>query len=146
MLTYGERRFINRRSCWPLHTYGDHRLRTWRSPFHRPAIMLTLYNFSNLRLHTYGEHRFFDRRSCWPMENAASSTGDHVDLYIPSATTDYARMDIAVSSSTTTDYARMEIVVSSTGGHVDLCITSTTTDYAHMEIAVSSTGDHVDLV
>ena len=39
------------------------------------------------------------------MENAASSTGDHVDLCIP---------------STTTDYARMEISVSSTGDHVGL--------------------------
>jgi len=95
MLTYGERRFINRRSCWSLHTYNDHRLRTWRSLYHRPAIMLTLYNFSNLQLHTYGERRFFDRRSCW--QNAASSTGDHDDLCIPSATTDYARMEIAVS-------------------------------------------------
>jgi len=32
------------------------------------------------------------------MVNVASSTGDHVDLCIPSATTDYARMEIAVSS------------------------------------------------
>ena len=66
MLT--ERRFINRRSCWPLHTFDDHRLRT------------------------HGDRRFIDRRSCWPcitsattdythMENAASSIGDHVDLW-----------------------------------------------------------------
>ena len=46
------------------------------------------------------------------MENAPSSIGYHVDLCIP---------------STTTDYARMEIVVSSTGDHVDLCIRPPTT-------------------
>jgi len=45
-----------------------------------PAIMLTFYSFGDHRLHTYGERRFFDRRSCWPMENALSSTGDHVDF------------------------------------------------------------------
>ena len=55
------------------------------------------------------------------MENVASSIGDHVDLWrtplhqpaimltLPSTTTDY---DIVVSSTTTTDYARMEIAVS----------------------------------
>ena len=63
------------------------------------------------------------------MENAASSTGDHVDLYKPSATA---------------DYARMEIFVSSTDDSVNL--TSMATDYARMEITVSSTGDHVDLI
>jgi len=92
---------------------------------HRPAIMLTLYNFSNLRLHT---------------------TGDHVDICIPTATTDYTHGDRRFIDSMTTDYARMEIAVSSTGGHVDLCITSMTTDYTRMEIAFSSTGDHVNLV
>jgi len=109
MLTNGECHFINRRSCWSFHTYGDHRLRAWRSSFRRPAIMLSLYNFSNLRLHTYGEHCFFDRRSC--SQNAASSTGDHVDLCIPSATTDCAHMEIA-------------------GDHVDLYIRRQPTTYA----------------
>jgi len=33
------------------------------------------------------------------MVNVASSTGDHVDLCIPSATTDYARMEIVVPST-----------------------------------------------
>jgi len=80
---------------------------------HRPAIMLSLYNFSNLRLHT---------------------TGDHVDLCIPTATTDNTHGDCRFIDSTTTDYARMEIAVSSTG------------DYTRMEIAVSSTSDHVVLV
>jgi len=105
-------------------------------------------------------------RSCWPMVNAASSTGDHVDLYIPSATTDYARVVIAVSStdahvdtSTTTD-ARMEIVVPSTGAlnfdyHRLLAwrssfqrpatLTKATTDYSHGDRRFT-TGDHVDLV
>ena len=46
------------------------------------------------------------------------------------------------TTSATTDYARMEIAASSTGDHVDLCITSATTDYTHMENAASSTGDH----
>ena len=41
----------------------------WRSLFHRPAIMLTLYNFGDHRLHTYGERRFVDWRSCWPLHN-----------------------------------------------------------------------------
>jgi len=56
------------------------------------------------------------------MKIAALSTGDHVDLCITSAATDYTHMDNAASS---------------TGDHVDLCITSTTTDYTRMENAAS---------
>ena len=117
--TDGERRFLDRRSCWPLHNFDEHRLRT------------------------HGDRRFIDRRSCWPMKNAALSTGDHVDLCIRSATT---------------DYAHIKFTVSSTDDHVDLCITSTTTDYTHgerrfidrrscwpMENVALSTGDRVDL-
>ena len=91
--------------------------------------MLTLYNFGDHRLHTYGERRFIDRRSCWPMENAASSTGDHVDLCIPTATTDYAHGD------------RRFIDRRSCWP----CITSATSDYTHMENTASSIDDHVDL-
>ena len=92
---------------------------------------VTLYNFGDHRLHPYGERRFIDWRSCKPMENSALSTDDHVNLSIPSVTTDYARIKIAVTS---------------TGDHVDLCITTlTTTDYARMKITVSPTGDHVTL-
>jgi len=91
MLTYGERRFINRRSCWPLHTFGDHRLRT-----HGDLRFIDRRsgwpNFDDHRLRTHGDRHFIDRRSCWPyiasatttythMENAASSIGDHVDLW-----------------------------------------------------------------
>jgi len=51
---------------------GDH-VDLWRTPFHRPTIMLTFTD--DHRLRTLGKRCFTDRRSCW--QNAASSTGDH---------------------------------------------------------------------
>jgi len=65
------------------------------------------------------------------MENAASSTGDHVDLTFDDHRLRYRRF--------INDDHRLRT-------HGDRRFISTTTDYARMEIAISSTGDHVDLV
>ena len=89
--TDGERRFLDRRSCWPLHNFDEHRLRTHGDRrFIDRRSCWPLHNFDDHRLRTHEDHRFIDRRSCWPCitsattdytRNAASSIGDHVDLW-----------------------------------------------------------------
>ena len=82
MLTYGERPFIDRRSCWPddhrLRTLGKRRFTDRRSCWQSAASSTddhAFHTFDDHRLRTLGDRLFIDRRSCWPLQT----------------TTDYAR-------------------------------------------------------
>jgi len=72
----------------------------------KTAMML---NFGDHRLRTHGDRRFIDRRSCWPSWVRSFLLTIHQQLWssvlqvrwwcITSATTDYARMENAASST-----------------------------------------------
>ena len=93
-----------------------------------------MHNFGDPRLHTHGDRLFIDRRSCWSRW-----------WCIPSATTDYARMEAAALSIG--DHIGLPRVLIHIAPHFQWpsvlqgrrwCTTLATTDYVRTEIAASS--------